>query len=814
MQETFKDAIANAASKRVVTVQVKELVEFTLRTGDLRHERGFTRKNRALAGTLGHHQVQRSRPEGYEKEVCLSYGIETDRLILRVQGRLDGLLIEGDRVLLEEIKTVTGLWDGKADALHWAQLQVYGFIYASERRLPSLTLQLTYLNLDTDGVTEFRKSWAMEELNEFFQRAASLYLRWIEEYLRRCDSRDASIRTLDFPFRYREGQRELAVAVYRAISQKTRLFVEAPTGIGKTISVLFPALKALSEGKVERLFYLTARGTGRAAAEKAFEDLRASGLSATTLTLTAKDKVCIRDGQPCDVLECPLARGYYDRRHRAMEAAFVHQELSRSVLEEIAHEYQVCPFELALDLSLWVDTVICDFNYVFDPTVWLRRHFSEEQGPYAFLVDEAHNLLDRSREMFSAELDNGQIQALRRAIQPHIKACARALSKLSAALRRYNAGTKAAIPEPNQPDSGDLFSVAAPDAEAIPERLQDPSDCLEALVPLVEKAAELAEDWLVRNEESEFRTDLLDLYFRFHSFLRTAERYDEHYAILWNGDGPVRVKLYCLDPSQLIADALQRARASVFFSATLTPIEYYREVLGGESSDPILQLASPFPSHHLAVIVQSRLQTHFKARAESLADVVEAIGNVVLERTGNYLVYFPSYQYLSLVYEQFQLRFPNVRTRVQRPGMTDSDRAAFLEAFSLVQTEGLAGFAVLGGVFGEGVDLVGERLIGVVVVGVGLPQLSPERDLVRDYFQKKGGSGFDYAYTFPGMNRVLQATGRVIRSETDRGVVLLIDARFAQWRYRRLFPRWWRTTGAATPAQLRDHVRQFWETAL
>jgi DNA excision repair protein ERCC-2 len=925
-----------SASKQVLTVQVRELVEFALRRGDLGSERDFVGRQRALAGTRGHQRLQRSRPEGYQKEVRLSHDIETADFILRIHGRIDGLLItregerprepklasepaevraredarppagvpaprdleserdgpltlslspsEGERVpkageglvhgpdarqeavearpaevLLEEIKTVQGGWDGEPDPLYWAQAKVYGFIYAHANALDQITLQLTYLDLDTGEVTEFRTCFSKSELATFFDEATGIYLDWLRAQHDWCRRRDESLRALEFPFpSYRPGQRELAVAAYRALARRGRLFLEAPTGIGKTISVLFPALKALGEGKLERIFYLTARTIGRAVAQKAFADLRQGGARLRTLTLTAKEKICLQAGQPCDPLACPFAHGYYDRCKPAMRAALTTEEITRPVLETIGREHQVCPFELSLDLSSWVDVVVCDYNYVFDPRVYLRRHFADEAGDYAFLVDEAHNLVDRAREMFSADLDTREIQEVRRALKGAVRACAKALSRLSSALRKLGGLTPGASreaaedqaqltlegtfpltptlslgerenrsqsrqlakdtgvtsaplrgPPPPEGEGRGEGEVHVPGSPHLPLPSRDlPSDLRSAL----EAALKAAETWLARNQPADFRDSLLQLYFRMRSFQRTADAYDERFATITEQGRTARIRLLCLDPSFLLRQALERGRAAVFFSATLTPIDYYRALLGGDPEDPLLQLPSPFPPQHLAVLVEGRIRTHLKARTESLADVVQAIATVVAGRSGNYMAYLPSYQYLTAVQEQFHALHPEVPILVQRPGMSEPERDEFLAAFAVEHGETLLGFAVMGGVFGETIDLVGDRLIGAVIVGVGLPQLGVERDLIRDYFQAQNGAGFEYAYTFPGMNRVLQATGRVIRSETDRGVVLLVDRRFTEPRYRRLFPHWWKPLPVRSDGEIHTALRTFWQS--
>ncbi len=830
-----------SSAKPVVPVQVRELVEFALREGDLGGERDFAGPSRALAGIRGHQRVQRARPAGYQKEVRLSYDLETEECILRVQGRIDGLLAAEGGVLIEEIKTVQGGWNGRPDPLHWAQAKCYGFMYAERHALQTLNLRLTCLDLDTGAATEFSGQFSRAELAALFAQAASIYLEWVHDWLRWRARRDASILRLPFPFpAYRPGQRNLAVGAYRALAAGGRLFLEAPTGIGKTIAVLFPALKAMSEGKIERIFYLTARTVGRTVAEKAFNDLRQSGARLRTLTLTAKDKICVQAGQPCDPVSCPLAKGYYNRHKAAMRAALEHDEITRPVVEAVSQRCQVCPFELALDLSTWVDAVICDYNYVFDPKVYLRRHFGDEPGDYAFLVDEAHNLVDRAREMFSAELGLAEIRETRRAIQHAVPRCARALGRLGSAIRRLcqapgGAGAEPAAPPGRGPTGAATEGSEVEDLELWQPRTPEPLQALPIpagdglawrdlpaeLLPPLETALKEAEAWLAQNRPAGFRQALLEMFFRLHSFQRTAALFDERFVTLCQSastpaprrvaaKGDAVVRLFCLDPSRLLRQALARGKAAIFFSATLTPPEYYRDLLGGQAGDAMLQAASPFPSENLAVLLHDRIRTRYDSRAQTLPEVAEAIGALTEGRRGNYLVYFPSYQYLAAVQEQFQLRYPGVRLLAQRPGMSDAEREAFLAAFAADHAETLVGFAVMGGIFGEGIDLVGERLIGAVIVGVGLPQLCLERDLIRGRFQETTGSGFDYAYTYPGMNRVLQATGRVIRSETDRGVVLLIDTRFAEPRYRRLFPAGWRPARVRDAAQIGQAASRFW----
>jgi DNA excision repair protein ERCC-2 len=451
------------SSKRSLSVSVRDLVEFVLRTGDLGGERDFVGPTRALEGTRGHQRVQRSRPEEYKTEVFVSYRIETEELALTIKGRIDGLWPTSEGVLLEEIKTTLGRWNGLPDPLHWAQGKIYAFVYSAKEKLEHITVQLTYLDLDSQKLTEFRQTFRQVELAAFFHEVTAVYLEWVTEHHRWCQRRDASIRFLPFPFsKYRPGQRSLCVSAYRVITRSGTLFAEAPTGIGKTISVLFPAVKALAEGTLERIFYLTAKTVGRTVAEKAFAEMRNAGLHVRTITLTAKEKICLNEGQACDVSNCPLARGYYDRVKGAMKEAFKTPALTRRMIEEIARGHQICPFELSLDLSLWVDAIICDYNYVFDPAVYLRRYFSEETLDCGFLIDEAHNLVDRAREMFSADLRQENLLAVNEAIQSALPGCAIALQQV---LQHVLEKRKQAVEGSSDDSAGEasLVQAEAPD---------------------------------------------------------------------------------------------------------------------------------------------------------------------------------------------------------------------------------------------------------------------------------------------------------------------------------------------------------------
>ena len=779
-------ACLQPVSKRTVSISVRDLVAFVLRRGDLGSNRQFAGPNRALEGTRGHQRAQKSRPPGYEAEVPVSRSVETPEFTLELKGRIDGVLVREGELLIEEIKTVSRLAGIEADPLHWAQARLYAFLYCESNGFGAASVRLTYVQLETFEALEFTEMFTFENLTGFFEQVIHEYIEWLQEHDRWLKQRDASILALAFPFAYRPGQRAMAVAVYRNIRQRGRLFVEAPTGIGKTLSVLFPSIKALAAGEIEKIFYLTARTVGRAVAEETLAELRARGLKFRSVTITARDKMCFNNGQPCDLSACPFAIGYYDRVKAALRESLRRDVFTRSEIEDLARRHSVCPFELALDLTLWADGVVCDYNYAIDPFVALKRYFSGERREFAMLVDEAHNLVDRGRDMFSADLFKEEVLALRSALPDELKKCARLLGKINSRLLEIGR-------DENWIERGG-------------HRLR--KEVPEKIIKLLRDFCAEAEQWLVLNQPSNFRQPLLDFYFHALALIRISEFYDERYVTIFEGENG-RLRLFCVDPSALLREALSGLGSTVFFSATLGPADYYRESLGGDPSDSCLVLDSPFAPDSLKVLVHRSVPTRLRDRGRSYEEIADSIAAMASARRGNYLVYFPSYEYLREVMSRFTGRYPEFRTEGQHSGMSEPAREQFLNRFQ-PGPQTLVGFAVLGGIFGEGIDLVGDRLIGVAVVGVGLPQLCVERDLIREFWQARAKPGFDFAYTFPGMNRVLQAAGRTIRSENDRGVVLLLDERFARQPYPAVFPAWGNLEFVRAPAEIARALEDFW----
>ncbi|HWR45639.1 ATP-dependent DNA helicase [Sporomusa sp.] len=788
------------SANKVIKTSVRNLVEFVLRSGDL--VATFTGSSRMVDGSKIHRKIQQSQGSEYESEVSLSIVIERPDVILQISGRADGIITTKDetgleQITVDEIKSVTQDLETIEEGynpLHWAQAKCYAYIYAAQHGLAQIGVQITYCQVITLEIKMFKQSYSALELADFFDSLVTEYAMWAKRLGDWVAIRDASAELLQFPFSaFRHGQRQLSVAVYKTLSRGLKLFAQAPTGTGKTMATIFPAIKALGIGHVEKLFFLTAKTVTRQLAEEAFARLRQAGLRCKTLTLTAKDKTCFMPEAACTPEECPYAEGYYDRINLALHDCWQREAFTREVIEQYAREHRVCPFELSLDLAFWADAVICDYNYVFDPRVYLKRFFYENNGQYCFLVDEAHNLVDRARDMFSAELTKQSFLDLKKNVNNKLPPLAKAAGKINTFLLK----------------SGKLcIEKSAVGESDYCVREQPFTDIL----PLLRKFMDLAEKWLAKNEPADFREELLDIYFKVNAFLRTSETYDERYVTyVEKMDKDIKLKLFCVNPSELLRQAVQRGRAAVFFSATLTPLNYFSEVLGGEEGDGKITVPTPFDHSHLSLLVADNISTTYKTREKTYEVIVDSIAAAIGARAGNYLVFLPSYRYMEEVYQRFSLKNPLTRVIRQMGEMTEEERAGFLDQFSSENTDTLVGFAVLGGVFGEGIDLIGERLVGAVVVGVGLPKVCLEREIIRQWFDKDNRQGFEYAYVYPGMNKVLQAAGRVIRTEYDRGLVLLIDDRFSQSRYKRLFPPEWQgAVRTNSVSRIADEAKRFW----
>jgi DNA excision repair protein ERCC-2 len=788
-----------------------------LQTGDI--DAGFVGSSRLAEGIWHHQAIQRanrlasSLENRYTAEVVVSHAVEKDGIRLEIGGRIDGVFETEDDLTIQEIKSTSEPLDElteESHPLHWAQAKCYAFMYGLAHKWKEARVQLVYSHFDSRETRVFEQTFSISELDEFFKQITTQYIAWAKVLREWARTRDTSILNMEFPFEtYRADQQELVDEVRRTVNGGSMLFAQAPTGIGKTMATVYPAVRAVGDGIVSKIFYATAKTVTRAIAQNALDTLRRLGLRFKTITITAKDKICFNPDAECTPEECVFAKGYYDRLRPAVRELFAQDTFDRPSIEACARKYSLCPFEFSLDLSLWADCIICDYNYLFDPRVYLRRFFSDEDAgekEYLFLVDEAHNLVDRAREMFSAQLSQAMISGVKQALgKPKRRKDAARLLKLGAALDNlggFMAQASSACATGGAEDGAVPGFVVSKDApiEVLP--------MLKALIATAEKILESGKTY-------PFSEKLLELYFEAHNFLRTAEYFDERYRCYYEqGADEVIVKLFCVDPSYLLREALKRARSAVFFSATLTPLPYFRELLGGNDNSTQLKLGSPFPSENLRVLLDDRVSTTYKTREFSYDRIAQGIAALAGGKIGNYIAYFPSYKYMNEVSRRFINANPGISVICQSSGMSEPQRANFLEEFSRFGKTTLVGFAVMGGVFGEGIDLVGERLSGVVIVGVGLPQLSLERNIIRQCFQETLESGYEYAYIYPGMNKVLQAAGRVIRTETDRGVILLMDERFSRMPYRELIPEHWhplhrlKTSGIE---HARGLVEEFWE---
>jgi len=764
-------------------------VEQVLRAGDL--EFSVAGPARSSEGIFFHQKLQQQRPEGYEKEVPVRYETEMGPFVVEVTGRIDGVFHEPGKVVIEEIKTTRRSLDEvqrEPDPLHWAQAMGYAYMYAAAHGLEGVDAQVTYYHVVSGATWELRRSFSLDELEGFFCEIVTHYVQWAGSVDTWQRVRDASIKELAFPYpSYRNGQRQMAVAVYKTIKDRGQVIIQAPTGIGKTMAALFPAIKALGEGLTAKIVYLCARTTGKSVAEQALEAMRTRGLRLKSLTLTAKDKICFQPERTCTALECPYARGYFDRVDGAVRDIFRSDAFTFQSITQTAARHRVCPFELSLDLCLCSDCIVCDYNYAFDPRVVLRRLFLEAREPLTLLVDEAHNLVDRAREMFSAQVRKGAFLEVRRMVRGELPEVYGSLGKINAWLLRAGKRCETA--------GGTITEKDAP----------------AALVPLVRDFVELAEASFSPRSKAPYAQALSDLYFEARVFLRVAEEYDSRHAACYEKTGKdLTLKLLCIDPSSHLRKALKRRQGACFFSATMDPSVYFKTLLGCEPSVQEVFLASPFPRGNLCLLILDSVSTLYRHRDRTKDKVAEALAALVCRRRGNYLLFFPSYAYMQMVHEVFVQRCPETETVVQSPGMSEQDREDFLNGFTACNPRTLVGFAVMGGVFGEAIDLVGRRLDGAGIVGVGLPGVSAQRELIRDYFTRTMGAGFEYAYLYPGINRVLQAAGRVIRTETDRGVVFLIDERFSEHRYSSLLRQDWVPVRVQDPGQVQKILEDFW----
>ncbi len=807
-----------------IRISVRNLVEFILRSGDIDNRRGsFADKDAMQEGSRIHRKIQGRMGADYQAEVPLSMEFPGEGYVLTVEGRADGIFredagaagyayidlpkepapadsgsdcvqVEPATFFIDEIKgmyrDVTALEE--PIMIHVAQAKCYAYIYGTRQKLERIGVQITYCNLETEEIRRFRQEYSLGELENWFLDVIGRYHKWAALQTEWRKVRQASIKDLAFPFPWRAGQKEVASSVYRTMLRKKKLFIQAPTGAGKTLSVVYPAVKAVGEDLADRIFYATAKTVTRTVAEETFSILRERGLRMKSVTLTAKEKICFMEETECNPDACPYAKGHYDRVNDAVFELISMEELyDRPALEAQAEKWKVCPFELGLDVALWADAVICDYNYIFDPRAKLRRFFGEgAKGDYLFLIDEAHNLVERGREMFSAALYKEDFLSLKKEIRPYSRKMVRALNRCNTWLLERKREC---------------------------ERVQVLQDV--GLFPVyLTNLCGIMETFLEDFKDSEVNEKVLELYFQVTRFLDTCDSLNENYMIYTElcEDGRFLLKLFCVDISENLQECLDRGKSTVYFSATLLPISYYKSLLGALEDDYAIYARSMFDPGRRLVLVGTDTSSRYTNRNDrEYRKMAEYVLKMIRARRGNYMVFFSSYRMMEEVEEQFRAlcreQNEEVELLCQTSGMREEAREDFLRQFEQPHETGLAGFCVMGGIFGEGIDLKNDRLIGAIVVGTGLPQVCNERELLKQFYDERGEDGFFYAYLCPGMNKVLQSAGRVIRTEEDTGIVLLLDERFASYRYRRMFPAEWEQLQFCTLLDVQTKAERFWD---
>lgn len=780
--------------KKEIKISIRKLVEFVMRNGSIDNRTSGSIK--PVEGIRAHQMIQKSYEENYRAEVSLKYELKYNDITIVVEGRADGILIEGEKTVIDEIKTTLKdvlKYNENINHLHLAQAKCYGYIYCMQNNLEEVDIQLTYYNIETTHINKIRNTYNLKELEKHFLYLIREYNEWIELEEIHIENRNKSIKDLNFPFeKYRKGQRELAVYSYKSIVDSKKCFVQAPTGTGKTISTLFPAFKAMGESHTTKIFYLTAKTITRDVCENSMKLMEKQGLKVKYVTISAKDKVCKMEKTNCNPEYCKYANGYFDRINNALKEILRNEyKYSRENLESLSEKYNLCPFELALDLTMFSDLIICDYNYVFDPKVYLKRFFDNKKTEFTFLIDEAHNLVDRGRSMYSAKLNKSNFDKLSKSLKGKNRRLNYALNKVIS----YFKETKDMLLINRDMNLVNYIETKDPPLELYTE-----------LRNFIEKVDEYLEDSQEDNEE------LIEVYFETHHFLSIAEYFDDKftsiYEILKND---IEIKLFCIDPSKVIQDRLNKAKSNIVFSATLIPIDYFKEIYGSSQEDYYVNLSSPFNTNNRELIFANNINTTYNRRNETCKDIVEYIISCLESKQGNYMVFFPSYKYMELVHSKLLEIYPSINIVIQENNMSEENKEEFLNMFNENNKFTQLGFCVLGGHFSEGIDLTNDKLIGVIIVGVGMPQIGIERDIIKNHFDSKNHNGFDYAYTYPGMIKVLQAAGRCIRTEDDRGIIILIDSRYSQLKYRKLFPKdWYPNKIARNSEDINNICTSFW----
>ncbi|KHS55955.1 ATP-dependent helicase [Terrisporobacter othiniensis] len=773
-----------------IKISVRSLVELIMKKGSI--DNRFVGNIKAIEGIRGHQRVQKSYGDEYTSEVSIKHTFSFDEIEIEVEGRMDGLLIENNKTIIDEIKTTTKdllLIDENTNPLHWAQVKCYGYMYCIHNGLDNIDLQVTYYNIENKSTRILRQKFKICELEEFFFALINEYKSWASMEKKWMEIRNESIKNLKFPFEeYRQGQREFAVRVYKSIVDSKKCFAMAPTGTGKTVSTLFPAIKAMGEEKTSKIFYLTAKTITREVVNDTIRLMKKQKLNLRSITITAKEKICKMSEINCNPDYCLYAEGYFDKINNALkEILNKYDDFSRKNIDEISEVYKLCPFELCLDLTMFSDIVICDYNYIFDPRVYLKRYFDVKKTDFTFLVDEAHNLLDRSRNMYSAEINQDTFIKMKKIIGKKDKRILNLIKEIES-----------------------YFLEKSKVLDVMKEKYLVENELPKALLELFNTLMKFMDEYLSRSNEE--NSDLLDLYFEVNKFISISNFYDNNYKTIYSDELlGINIKLFCANPSDLIVEKINRSKSATIFSATLTPLNYYKEIYGSEDGDFIINLKSPFDVKNRLLMIGDNISTTYDKRKDTAEDIVEYIKACVECKDGNYMVFFPSYKYMELVYEKIRDKYADLNVIIQENNMSEEEKEEFLALFNNDNKETNVGFCVLGSHFSEGIDLTEDKLIGIIVVGVGMPQINRERDIIKEQLNENN-KGFDYAYVYPGMIKVLQAVGRCIRTSKDRGVILLLDNRYSTYRYKSLFPQEWNPyVRIKKPNDIKHLCENFWD---
>lgn len=778
-----------------IRISVRNLVEFVLRSGDIdsRHGTGAGADAMIQGGKL-HRKIQNRMGADYKAEVPLKISVPYEDFEIVVDGRADGI-IEGEVITIDEIKSVKRdiSYIDEPVFVHKAQAMCYAYIYGAMKELSKLRVQITYINQDTEEIKRFTEEFTFDYLKKWFMDVVDEYYKWAKYLSDNTRVTVEAAKALEFPYEYRRGQKEVAIGVYKAFMRKVNLFIQAPTGIGKTLSVIFPAIKSYGEGRCNKIFYLTAKTIAATVAIDSLNILRENGLRFKSVTITAKEKMCVMEECKCNPDNCNRAKGHFDRINDAIYDIITNEnDITREKILEYSAKHNVCPFEMNLDISDWVDGIICDYNYAFDPHARLKRYFGESvNGNYIFLVDEAHNLVDRAREMYSAIIVKENILSVKKIFLNKDKRITGNLEKLNRGFLHYKRMCT------------DGFMVL--------------EDLEEIIMPLMRFTSGF-EKYIEEHGEFEGRDDATDFYFAAKTFQDVYEILDDNYKIYCSflDTGEFFIKLMCINPAVRLKECTENIISTIFFSATLLPVNYYKMLLTGDTNDYAMYIDSPFDKKNRIIAIGSDVTSKYTRRGRSEYEKISLyISEIISKKQGNYMVFFPSYKMMKEVYDIFMeiavnSEDCNIRTIIQENSMREADREKFLMEFEDTENGTLVGFCVMGGIFSEGIDLKSDRLIGSIVVGTGLPLVCKERELIAEYFNKRGMNGFDYAYKIPGMNKVMQAAGRVIRTDEDKGVIALLDDRFLESSYKDMFPREWEDARITSLKKIGEEIEKLW----